>query len=78
MLRPCAGSGSGARKILDDANAEKLIPNLKERLARVQLHAENGVLQLAGEQGAAISTPIDESQSVMQQQIQLKKDTTNK
>ena len=80
-VKAVCGLGSGARKILDDANAEKLIPNLKERLARVQLHAENGVLQLAGEQGAAISTPVDESQSVMQQQqqqIQLKKDTTNK
>ena len=73
------GLGSGARKILDGANAEKLIPNLEERLARVQLNAGNGVLQLAGEQGAAISTPVDESQPVMQQQqIQPKKDTTNK
>ena len=54
--------GSGARNVLDGANAEKLIPNLKERLARVQVHAGNGVLQLAGEQGAAISTPVDESQ----------------
>ena len=78
-VKAVRGLGSGARKILDDANAEKLIPNLKERLARVQLNAGNGVLQLAGEQGAAISTPVDESQSVMQQQqIQLKKDTTNK
>ena len=78
-VKAVRGLGSEARKILDGANAEKLIPNLNERLARVQLHAENGVLQLAGEQGAAISTPVDESQSVMQQQqIQLKKDTTNK
>jgi hypothetical protein len=45
----------------------------------VQLNAGNEVLQLAGEQGAAISTPVGENQSVMQQQqIQLKKDTTNK
>jgi hypothetical protein len=46
----------------------------------VWLNAENGVLQLAEEQGAAISTPVDESQPVMQQQqqIQSKKDTTNK
>jgi hypothetical protein len=79
-VKAVGGLGSEARKILDDVNAEKLIPNLKERLARVQLNAGNGVLQLAGEQGAAISTPVDESQSVMQQQqqIQLKKDTTNK
>jgi predicted TIM-barrel fold metal-dependent hydrolase len=61
-VKAVCGLGSGARKILDDANAQKLIPNLKERLARVQLHAGNGVLQLAGEQGAAISTPVDESQ----------------
>ena len=78
-VKAVGGLGSGARKILDGANAEKLIPNLKERLARVQLNAGNGVLQLAGEQGAAISTPVDESQPVMQQQqIQPKKDTTNK
>ena len=79
-VKAVGGLGSGARKILDGANAEKLIPNLEERLARVQLNAGNGVLQLAGEQGAAISTPVDESQPVMQQQqqIQSKKDTTNK
>jgi predicted TIM-barrel fold metal-dependent hydrolase len=78
-VKAVGGLGSGARKILDGANAEKLIPNLKERLTRVQLNAGNGVLRLAGEQGAAISTPVDESQSVMQQQqIQPKKDTTNK
>jgi hypothetical protein len=78
-VKAVGGLGSGARKILDGTNAEKLIPNLKERLTRVQLNAGNGVLQLAGEQGAAISTPVDESQSVMQQQqIQPKKDTTNK
>jgi hypothetical protein len=78
-VKAVGGLGSGARKILDGANAEKLIPNLEERLAGVQLNAGNGVLQLAEEQGAAISTPVDESQPVMQQQqIQPKKDTTNK
>ena len=35
--------GSGARKVLDGANAEKLIPNLNERLT-VQLNAGKGVL----------------------------------
>ena len=78
-VKAVGGLGSGGRKILDGANAEKLIPNLEERLARVQLNAGNGVLQLAGEQGAAISTPVDKSPPVMQQQqIQPKKDTTNK
>ena len=44
------------------------------------LMREMGFSNLAGEQGAAISTPVDESQPVMkqQQQIQPKKDTTNK
>ena len=79
-VKAVGGLGSEARKILDGANAEKLIPNLEERLARVQIKAGNGVLQLAGEQGAAILTPVDKSQPVMQQQqqIQPKKDTTNK
>src|SRR4029078_11334346 len=36
-VKAVCGLGSGARKILDDANAQKLIPNLKERLARVQV-----------------------------------------
>jgi predicted TIM-barrel fold metal-dependent hydrolase len=76
-VKAVGGLGSGARKILDGANAEKLIPNLKERLVRVQLKAGNGVLQLAGEQGAAISTPVENQSVMQQQQLQPKKDTTN-
>ena len=33
-VKAVGGLGSEARKILDGANAEKLIPNLKERLKR--------------------------------------------
>jgi hypothetical protein len=78
-VKAVGGLGSQARNMVDGANAEKLIPNLKERLVRVQLKSENGVLQLAGEQGAATSPPV-ESQPVMQQQQQLqpKKDSTSK
>ena len=35
-VKAVGGLGSEARKILDGANAEKLIPNLKERLKRTQ------------------------------------------
>ena len=34
-VKAVGGLGSEARKILDGANAEKLIPNLKERLKRI-------------------------------------------
>jgi hypothetical protein len=57
-VKAVGGLGSGARKILDGANAEKLIPNLKERLTRVQLNAGNGFSSWQGNRARQSRPPL--------------------